>query len=712
MLPAGTAMKKVLIIEAQIKRYREPFYMRLHAALRGQSVQLEVVYSAPAPSEAQKHDNCELPHEFGAKVPGYWMGSERLLLQSAIKQIAAADLVIIEQANKFILNHFLLPLSLFRLKKVAFWGLGENLQACRSPFSEWYKERTLDWVHWWFAYTEGTARYLRQHGVPSAKITAVQNSVDTRRIQSCVQNMSPNAKAALREMFGIPRSAQVGIFVGMLHKVKSLPFLVEAGEKIRQTIPEFHLIVVGGGPDEDEIKQVATHHSWVHFVGPKFGDRKSQLLAISDVFLLPGRVGLAVLDGFAAGLPLVATRLPIHGPEMEYLEDGFNGLITPPNPEIYAQAIASLLLNPKELQRLRGGAANSAKKYSIEAMVEKFNQGIQQCLAQPMLLRAAFKTRSQQISPQSSNSTSALNPVIVAPFRTRGHRSAEVAQAPSHELGTAHPEFLMTTSWDDGHPLDSRVAELLARYGLTGTFYVPRSSQNTVMSALEIRELSGAFEIGGHTLEHVAIDRLSDSEATAQLSGSRDWIEQITGEICRVFCFPGGRFRKRQLRLVRSAGYRAARTVELLSTSKPHSVEGLCLIPTTVQVFPHGPYTYAKNALKRFSASAARCPCRSLLSRDWPALARDLFLQTLKSGGVFHLWGHSWEVEETQQWQRLEDFLKFATAHLKTSRCVTNGDLCAQFAESRLASAPLGSNAAPAGGIEPHLASTMENERT
>jgi glycosyltransferase involved in cell wall biosynthesis len=376
-------IKKILIVEEQIKRYRRPFYERLNTALCKEGMQLRVVYSAPLPSEIQKHDNCDLPREYSVKVKSYRIAKGRLLFQPAFRELAAADLVIVEHANKFLVNHFLLPLSLLRLKRSAFWGLGENLQADRSRFSELYKERTLNWVTWWFAYTEGTARYLQDRGVPAAKITAVQNSVDTRRIQTCVQNLSLNARAALRARLGISPAMPVGIFVGMLHKVKSVPFLIQAGEIIRLTIPEFQLIVVGGGPDEEEIKRSATHAPWVHFVGPKFGDRKAQFLAISDVLLLPGRAGLAVLDGFAAGLPLVATRLPIHGPEMEYLEEGRNGLMTTPDPEAYAQAVAHLLLSPQELRLLRGGAAKSAEKYSIEAMVENFRQGIVQCLAQP-----------------------------------------------------------------------------------------------------------------------------------------------------------------------------------------------------------------------------------------------------------------------------------------------------------------------------------------
>lgn len=236
--------------------------------------------------------------------------------------------------------------------------------------------------------------------------------------------------------------------------------------------------------------------------------------------------------------------------------------------------------------------------------------------------------------------------------------------------------FVLTTSWDDGHPLDLRVAELLAKHGIPGTFYVPRVGQRNLMNASQIRELSETFEIGGHTLDHVAIDRLSDRETEAQLSGSREWIEQLTGTNCCSFCFPSGRFRNRQLKFVSRAGYRAARTVELLSTATPRRFDGLCLIPTTVQVFPHGLFAYAKNSMKRFSLSAAHWPRRSLLSRDWAALAKELFLLSMQRGGVFHLWGHSWEIEEQAQWKNLELFLEILSSRRTRWKGVTNGELC------------------------------------
>ena len=57
---------------------------------------------------------------------------------------------------------------------------------------------------------------------------------------------------------------------------------------------------------------------------------------------------------------------------------------------------------------------------------------------------------------------------------------------------------IVTTSWDDGHPLDLRVVDLLARYGIKGTFYVPLlyRSRPVMEKAQIIAILDRGMEIG------------------------------------------------------------------------------------------------------------------------------------------------------------------------------------------------------------------------
>jgi L-malate glycosyltransferase len=373
-------MKDILIIEAQMKQYRASFYGKLYESLRADGIRLKVAYSEPQSDEKAERDQCDLSDEYGAKVKGYWV-SNKLLLQPLFRQAAMADLIIADEGNRYLLSHLLLPFSACKLKKFALWGMGENRQTNRLAFSEWYKKKTLRFITWWFAYTPGTAEHLVRHGFPRERITTVQNAIDTRELCRCVAQFSKVEVLCARSEMGIPPRAPVGVYCGMLRSYKNIPFLVESARLVKRRIPDFHLILVGGSAENPCVEeQFRFDRKWIHWVGAKFGTEKALFLRMADVFMMPSGVGLNILDSFAAGLPLFATNTPVNGPEMEYLENGRNGVITENDVEVYAQALVDVLSNPSKLSALKESAIRSCEKYSMEAMVDNFRGGIRDCL--------------------------------------------------------------------------------------------------------------------------------------------------------------------------------------------------------------------------------------------------------------------------------------------------------------------------------------------
>ncbi len=175
------------------------------------------------------------------------------------------------------------------------------------------------------------------------------------------------------------------------------------------------------------------------------------------------------------------------------------------------------------------------------------------------------------------------------------------------------------------------------------------------METRQIRELSQSFEIGAHTIDHLALTTLSPDEAESQIVDSKHWIEDVTGKRCQMFCPPLGKFNADHHRMIREAGFVGYRTVEMLSTDRPRDSHGLKVLPTTLQAHPHDRWPLVKNALKRRSIGSLM---RSLGHRggpSWPDNVGPLMNRTVKSGGVFHVWGHSWEIEENGQWQNLDE---------------------------------------------------------
>src|SRR6266508_4339060 len=126
--------------------------------------------------------------------------------------------------------------------------------------------------------------------------------------------------------------------------------------------------------------------------------------------------------------------------------------------------------------------------------------------------------------------------------------------------------MLVLTSWDDGHPFDLRVAELLAKHGLAGTFFVPGQNREgrAVMGRADIRELDRHFEIGGHTLTHRYLAGEARDEILREIADGKRLIEDALGHPIHGFCYPGGRFDEAVVRAVHQAGFVYSRTTENL----------------------------------------------------------------------------------------------------------------------------------------------------
>jgi hypothetical protein len=234
----------------------------------------------------------------------------------------------------------------------------------------------------------------------------------------------------------------------------------------------------------------------------------------------------------------------------------------------------------------------------------------------------------------------------------------------------------ITTSWDDGHPLDFRVAALLTKYGLRGTFYVPMSAETGTMTAAQVRELSGTFEIGAHTLHHVDLTGATEQEARQEIVDSKAWLEDNTSLPCSMFCPPKGKYSFRHLALIRQAGFTGVRSVEMLSLDFPRFQAGLLVMPTTVQAHPHRLAAYARNVLRRWAWRNLWLYLAHGRSTDWAKLAESLLCQVHQHGGIFHLWGHSWEVEKNGQWQRLEEVLRFMGQFANQVPALSNAQVC------------------------------------
>lgn len=360
--------------------YRLDFNELLRRNLAQHDVVYDVLYCADPKLAAPRGDLAAPEWARPVDCSFFRIGKFELRYQHAFWAALGYDLVILQQENGLLLNY---PLQLvFKLlgKKTAFFGHGRNFQARdQNSRAERFKRFWASKVDWWFAYTARSADVVAAAGFPREKITVFNNAIDISAIGKALSGVCEADRLALRGEL-VEGSGNVGVYVGGLYEQKRVAFLLEAARAIRRRVPDFHLLIIGGGADADLVRWAAAEHQWIHYVGPKFGHEKSMMVSLGKVFLMPGLVGLAVLDSFAYGTPMVTTELSYHSPEIDYIKDGINGLVVKDSDsvEAYAEAVTRVLVDEDYRQRLVRGGAEALETYTVEAMAQRFADGVLQ----------------------------------------------------------------------------------------------------------------------------------------------------------------------------------------------------------------------------------------------------------------------------------------------------------------------------------------------
>jgi peptidoglycan/xylan/chitin deacetylase (PgdA/CDA1 family) len=250
------------------------------------------------------------------------------------------------------------------------------------------------------------------------------------------------------------------------------------------------------------------------------------------------------------------------------------------------------------------------------------------------------------------------NLAIDATGRAPGKR-ADAGERP--DIGIEHP-VIVTTSWDDGDPLDLGVASLLTEFNLPGTFYIPVRGhhRSARMGRADMQSLDAqGFEIGAHGVSHPNLTQCSELQLAVEVESSKKRLEDDLGRELSMFAYPRGRYSPKVIAAVKQAGFEGARTTAMLArelTFDPYRM------PTSLQVFPHSKSDYIRNLARAGDLNRAWNFLTKLRnSMGWVDLAMDLFDSVLEQGGVWHLYGHSWEIGDLKLWEGLRVVLEYVS---------------------------------------------------
>jgi glycosyltransferase involved in cell wall biosynthesis len=197
----------------------------------------------------------------------------------------------------------------------------------------------------------------------------IDNGIDVSRFAT----VDPARRAALRQEWGFREDQVVVMMSGRLVPIKNHAALLEA--LATSGNPSLAAVFVGSGPLETELRARVTElrlNDRVRFLG--FRDDVQDCLSASDILAMPSSnegLPLALLEAFAAGLAIVATRV---GGIPAALGDPTAGVLVPPGDADALRMALERLTDAECRRRFASLARQRAGHYSVERMTDVYEE--------------------------------------------------------------------------------------------------------------------------------------------------------------------------------------------------------------------------------------------------------------------------------------------------------------------------------------------------
>lgn len=203
------------------------------------------------------------------------------------------------------------------------------------------------------------------NGLSVKQLDIIPNGVNLARFTK------PEEGAEIRKRYLIEENAPLIVAVGRLATEKGFDLLISAFRHLRLQMPQAHCMIVGGGEEEENLRQYGWGEANLHFVGAV--EEPAPYFHAANVIAIPSRMegqGIVALEAMAARKPVVATRI---GGLVETIEEQVTGTLVPPHDPFSLSNALSVLLSSPPLGLAMGvaGRRRVESRYTAEQMVSR-----------------------------------------------------------------------------------------------------------------------------------------------------------------------------------------------------------------------------------------------------------------------------------------------------------------------------------------------------
>jgi glycosyltransferase involved in cell wall biosynthesis len=247
-----------------------------------------------------------------------------------------------------------------------------NIQERYHFATKWLNKISFNFQNLALGVSEDVTRSISENINPGIPVQTLLNGVNTQNFQR-----NDEKGNAVREKYGIPKNALVIGNIAVFREQKCIPDWLRAFQKISQKHPEVYGILVGAGPQEEEIKALIEELKLterVMLTGLQT-DTVSYFSAM-DIFMMSSAfegLPIALLEAMSMKCAIVSTKA---GGVAEVVSEPENGLLCEVGDiKCLAEKAISLIEDKIIREKLQVEARNRVgTKFSLEAMVQKLQE--------------------------------------------------------------------------------------------------------------------------------------------------------------------------------------------------------------------------------------------------------------------------------------------------------------------------------------------------
>ena len=376
--------KKIFILQRILPHYRLGFFNNLKKLYPS----LKVFYGNTYKGEVLKNADNPDRDTFFERKNKYFHKDGKIFFTGIYKDVIKEKPdIIVSVFNIGNINIYILFILRYFLKfKLILWSLGYDHLTGFFPDKKlshkirlFLSQKADAVIFYWEHGKEVVEKYSKN----ISHYFVARNTIDTNKHFALKELFDKVGKESIKNCLGVTEKFHF-IYIGRLIPDKEVDILLKSYSEFEKSFSSCRLTVIGDGPERNKLESLASELNIrnLAFLGEILDDEiTGKWLYISDVFIMPGRLGNSVVHSFCYGTPVISTDKGdyFHCEGISFIKEGVNGYLAKDGDiKSITEKMTKIISDETQIAKMRIDSFNTAKEdCSIEKMVDGFREALE-----------------------------------------------------------------------------------------------------------------------------------------------------------------------------------------------------------------------------------------------------------------------------------------------------------------------------------------------